>query len=187
MKLWNSLRNAFYSFGAICVALIIGCTDPDPGGAVDCGGFAGTQCSAVQVCIYTPNNCQIADNIGTCVDRPEFCTEQYDPVCGCNGATYGNECEATAAGVSIDHSGECEVAPQVCGGIAGISCANATDVCIFAENTCAVADNQGECVTLPIACTAHYDPVCGCDGNTYGNACEATAAGMSVSHQGQCI
>lgn len=39
----------------------------------------------------------------------EFCPRVYQPVCGANGVTYGNSCEAAQARVEIRHEGACSL------------------------------------------------------------------------------
>jgi hypothetical protein len=59
-------------------------------------------------CVPVPEN-----NNGPCIDSllmdsTSACFDLYDPVCGCDGVTYGNSCYATIfGGVSSYVSGEC--------------------------------------------------------------------------------
>ena len=80
----------------------------DPPEGQFCGGIQGLACPVGQFCdIAIPNSCGGADLSGTCRIAPQVCTENYLPVCGCDGVTYGNDCARQAARMQLDHPGEC--------------------------------------------------------------------------------
>lgn len=85
------------------------------------------------------------------------CSDDFEPVCGCNGITYINFCVAEADGITFYTTGSC------------------SDTCVDPE----LMEPDANCVNV-------YEPVCGCNGVTYTNSCYADAAGVVSYINGSC-
>jgi predicted secreted protein len=77
-------------------------------------------------------------------------------------------------------------AGKMCGGIAGITCGKGEFCSYTTKAACGAGDQSGTCTALPDMCPMVIMPVCGCDGKTYNNSCEANRGGVSVASNGQC-
>ncbi len=95
-------------------------------------------------------------------ERPEFCAQEYAPVCARRGRerrSFANACRAESAGFRVLGDGECGSSAGG-GGIGG-----------------------------PRFCTREYRPVCARRGGsqrTFSNSCEAENSGFRIISDGEC-
>ena len=125
---------------------------------------------------YTQGVC-FSDCIDPSLMGPDSDCEEttIDPVCGCNNITYSNPCLAEAAGVTTYTAGPCPTSPD------DRSC---YDPILVVQSTGTTVDENTGVVT--INCPTENEPVCGCNGITYDNACIAEASGIAFYTPGTC-
>lgn len=162
-----------------------------------------SDCQADQVC--RSGVCQAAKDCS--------CDGSFVPVCGTDGKTYSNTCELACQGVALLHEGVCQTqgdcAPVCLPDSSGTytwlnSCTGAlvqnTQCKPECKASCQSANTRSEgwynscdgslvayadCAT-GCGCSTVSDPVCGTDGRTYNNACEANCAKVDVAYKSVC-
>jgi hypothetical protein len=84
------------------------------GGTTGTGGTGGRICGAGLKSCMTNEFCEMPTGLcdspnatGTCVATPGMCGDIYQPVCGCDGTTYPNDCERQVAHAKKRSDGSC--------------------------------------------------------------------------------
>jgi hypothetical protein len=100
-----------------------------------------------------PNKCGSGSVTGHCITLPTGCTTDFNPVCGCNGQTYSNDCERQRARAQLDHAGACVISSCA-------FCAVATTYCQVTIGGVAGSSPSYACPSLPAGCGS--TPSCAC-------------------------
>lgn len=98
--------------------------------------------------------------------------------------TAGNSIRSNAVEEVTDEDTLQGTSGEICGGFIGIPCQSA-GFCKLPVGGCC-CDHAGVCTVPPLSCPTKWDPVCGCDLNTYANECLADAEMISLNNQGTC-
>jgi hypothetical protein len=179
------------------------CMMTNCGPDTNCGGAGGVcmpVCEPVLCDLYCQNGfktdtrgCEICEcNLCEPVACKMYCPYGFakDPATGCDIC----ECAQPPCEAFIDANGnQCERCFNPDGSVS-LTCSSETckpDLVCKTDGDCPIgvtgwACIDGCCQLTGCACPLYYDPVCGADGATYGNPCEAKCAGVAVAYNGAC-
>lgn len=127
-----------------------GAADAPPKGAA-CA--SNDQCAPDQFC--ATNACDAGT--GSCEVRPVLCESTTDPVCGCDGVSFWNDCLRQRDGVASSSQGACTIGAALCTDPAGATCPVADASCArlvygqYGQQPCPTSF-PGVCWALPATC-----------------------------------
>lgn len=155
---------------------------------------------AVVCALYCENGFKKdANGCDTCeCNKPTCdCPEYYAPVCGTDGKTYGNQCFARCANVTVKYEGQCNDPNIMCNEDSDckdgyycempVVCDPNLDQPCYDDNAIGMMEKPGICVQKEICgCPEYEAPVCGVNGKTYSNECFAKCDRVEIKHDGKC-
>jgi formylglycine-generating enzyme required for sulfatase activity len=154
-----------------------GCVHGHVDGCTACTAGGG-ECSDWGYCLFD----EACGGTGACMTRPVLCATSWEPVCGCDGQTYENECFAQQAGAAVERTGACACVDPAVDCDDGDICTNdlcvagvctwsqvgclsdglacTSDTCITGEGGCVYSPSDTQCIRTASYCTNFLPGVC---------------------------
>ncbi len=168
-----------------------------------CGSAACTEgnpagCGPDQFCEGSPGMCGSGAE-GWCERIPDSCDGAWQPVCGCDRTTYGNDCMRKSVGVWQRYPGECRAEGECIVDIfsgdpqgtcdSGYFCELREGACVnFLPDPISPGLRRGQCVNPtncgdpPLPCAGVSTPaVCDCSGVEYQDDCQTRMSMVNVN------